>query len=186
MWSSNCEVSENNEGFDMTTESINKTVSVSDLRSMVKEHPNTHLLDVLPPEHFENLHIPGAKNACVFFVSFLDDLAAIISDKKMRIVVYGSSERSHDAKMAVEKMIRAGYLEVYELEGGIKNWREAGYACEGNAIDQPDDPQTTLSLSDGTFVIDNDLSTIKWEGCNPSTSHFGTVDISEGTVSSRN
>ncbi len=169
----------------MTTENIIKTVSVTDVISMVKEHPNTHLLDVLPPDHFENLHIPGAKNACVFFVSFLDDLAAIVPDKKVRIVVCGSSERSHDAKMAVEKMIRAGYLEVYELEGGIKNWREAGHACEGNAIDQPDDPQTNLSLSDGTFIIDNDLSTIEWEGRNPSTSHFGTVDISEGIVSNR-
>ncbi|MFT5731136.1 MAG: rhodanese-related sulfurtransferase [Desulforhopalus sp.] len=95
-------------------------MSVSDLRSMDKEHPNTHLVDVLPPDHFENVHIPGAKNACVFFVSFLDDLATIISDIKERVVVYGSSERSHDTKMAIEKMTRAGYLEVYELKGGIK------------------------------------------------------------------
>ena len=162
------------------------TVSGADLKLMDKEHPNTHLVDVLPPDHFENVHIPGAKNACVFFVSFLDDLATIISEKKERVVVYGSSEQSHDTKMAIEKMTRAGYLEVYELKGGIKAWREAGYACEGNAIDQPDDPQTNLSLSDGTFIIDNDLSTIKWEGRNPSTSHFGTVDISEGIIRSRN
>jgi rhodanese-related sulfurtransferase/polyisoprenoid-binding protein YceI len=170
----------------MTTQNIINTVSVADLRLMDKEHPNIHLVDVLPPDHFENVHIPGAKNACVFFVSFLDDLASIISDKKERIVVYGSSERSHDVKMAIEKMTRAGYLEVYELKGGIKAWREAGYVREGNAIDQPDDPQTKLSLSDGTFIIDNDLSTIKWEGRNPSTSHFGTVDISEGIIRSRN
>jgi rhodanese-related sulfurtransferase/polyisoprenoid-binding protein YceI len=179
-------VSETKEEFDMTTENIINTVSVSDLRAMDKEHPNTYLVDVLPPDHFENVHIPGAKNACVFFVSFLDDLASIISDKKERVVVYGSSERSHDVKMAIEKMTRAGYLEVYELKGGIKAWREAGYVREGNAIDQPDDPQTKLSLSDGTFIIDNDLSTIKWEGRNPSTSHFGTVDISEGIISIRN
>ena len=158
------------------------TVLCADLKLMNKEQPNTHLIDVLPPDHFENVHIPGAKNACVFFVSFLDDLATIISDKKERVVVYGSSERSHDTKMAIEKMTRAGYLEVYELKGGIEAWREAGYACEGNAIDQPDDPQTTLSLSDGTFIVDNDLSTIKWEGRNPSTSHLGTVGISEGII----
>jgi rhodanese-related sulfurtransferase/polyisoprenoid-binding protein YceI len=181
-----CEVSKNKEDFDMTTEIIINTVSVSDLRSMDKEHPNTHLVDVLPPDHFENVHIPGAKNACVFFVSFLDDLATIISDKKERVVVYGSSERSHDTKMAIEKMTRAGYLEVYELKGGIESWRQAGFTCEGNAIDQPDDPQTTLSLSDGTFIVDNDLSTIKWEGRNPNTCHFGTVGISEGDIRIRN
>jgi rhodanese-related sulfurtransferase/polyisoprenoid-binding protein YceI len=181
-----CEVSENKEDFDMTTKNMINTVSVSDLRSMDKKHHNTHVVDVLPPDHFANVHIPGAKNACVFFVSFLDDLATIVSDKKERVVVYGSSERSHDAKMAIEKMTRAGFLEVYELKGGIEAWRRAGYACEGNAIDQPDDPQTTLSLSDGTFIVDNDLSTINWEGRNPSTSHFGTVGICEGLIHIRN
>jgi polyisoprenoid-binding protein YceI len=177
-----CEVSINREDFDMTTQNILQFVSVADLRSMAIEDSNTHLVDVLPPDHFENGHIPGAKNACVFFVSFLDDLAMIISDKKQRVVLYGSSERSHDAKIAIEKMTRAGYLEVYELKGGIEAWRAAGNVCEGNAIDQTDDPQTTLSLSDGNFIIDNDLSTIKWEGRNPSTSHFGTVKISEGNL----
>lgn len=170
----------------MTAQTGNTIVSVVDLSSMVKEHPSTYLLDVLPPDHFEKVHIPGAKNACVFLVSFLDDLDRIIPEKKERVVVYGSSERSHDAKMAIEKMIRAGYLEVFELEGGIESWREAGNVCEGNNVDQSDDPQTQLALSDGSFIIDNDLSTIKWEGRNPSSTHFGTVDISEGDIHIKN
>jgi polyisoprenoid-binding protein YceI len=170
----------------MTTENITKTVSVADLKSMNKKYPDTHMVDVLPPEHYENIHLPGAQNVCVFYVSFLDDLAKIIPDKKERVVVYGSSERSHDAKMAIEKMTRAGYLEVYELEGGIEAWRRAGEACEGNAIDQMVDVQTTVSLSDGTFTVDNDLSTIKWVGRNPTTSHFGTVGISKGVIHIKN
>ena len=144
------------------------------------------MLDVLPPDHFEKVHIPGAKNACVFFVSFLDDLDRMIPEKKERVVVYGSSDRSHDAKMAIEKMTRAGYLEVFELEGGIESWREAGNVCEGNSIDQPDDRQTQLELSDGNFVINKYLSTIRWEGRNPSSTHFGTVDISEGDLQIKN
>ena len=54
----------------MTTPNILKSVSGADLRSMGIEDSNTHLVDVLPPDYFENVHIPGAKNACVFFVSF--------------------------------------------------------------------------------------------------------------------
>ena len=170
----------------MTDQTGKNIVSVADLRSMINEHPSTHLLDVLPPDHFEKVHIPGAKNACVFFVSFLDDLARLIPEKKERVVVYGSSERSYDAKMAIEKMTRAGYLEVYELEGGLESWREAGNVCEGNNVDQSDDPQTQLTLSDGSFIIANDFSVIKWEGRNPSTTHFGTVDISEGEIHIKN
>lgn len=170
----------------MTAQTGKNIVSVADVRSMVNEHPSTYLLDVLPPDHFEKVHIPGAKNACVFFVSFLADVVKIIPEKKKRVVVYGSSDRSHDAKMAIEKMTRAGYLEVYELRGGIKSWREAGNACEGNSVDQSDDPQTQLALSDDSFIIDNDRSTIKWEGRNPSSTHFGTVDISAGKIHIKN
>jgi polyisoprenoid-binding protein YceI/rhodanese-related sulfurtransferase len=170
----------------MTAQTGKNIVSVADLRSMINEHASTHLLDVLPPDHFEKVHIPGAKNACVFFVSFLDDLERMIPEKKERVVVYGSSGRSHDANMAIEKMSRAGYLEVFELEGGIESWREAGYVCEGNNLDQLDDPQTQLALSDGSFIIDNDLSTIKWDGRNPSSTHFGSVDISEGNIHIKN
>ena len=106
----------------MTSKPGKNILSVADLSSIVNEHPSTYLLDVLPPDHYEKVHIPGAKNACVFFVSFLDDLDKIIPEKWERVVVYGSSDRSHDAKMAIEKMTRAGYLEVYELKGGIESW----------------------------------------------------------------
>ena len=169
----------------MICQNKKNTLSPSDLNPMMTEHPNTILLDVLPPEHFEDVHIPGAKNACVFFVSFLDDMATIVSDNKERIVVYGSSARSHDTTIAIEKMTRAGYLYIYELEGGLKAWREAGFALEGQSPDQPDDPQTELSLLDGAYIVDKDLSTIEWGGRNPNTCHVGTVEISEGIIYSK-
>jgi rhodanese-related sulfurtransferase/polyisoprenoid-binding protein YceI len=166
----------------MTTENSIETVSVSDLHSMVMEHPGTHLIDVLPPDHFSKVHLPGAQNACVFYMSFLADLTSIITDKTARVVIYGSSRRSHDARTAVEKMYRAGYREVYALEGGIEAWREAGNPCEGDAIDAMVDAQTTVSLSDGTYAINDEHSTVHWQGRNPTTSHFGTVSISKGDI----
>lgn len=166
----------------MTNENIIKTVPISYLHAMDKERSDAFLLDVLPPEHFALVHIPGALNACVFYVSFVEDLTRILPDKQARVVVYGSSSRSYDAKMAVDKMQRAGYQEVYALEGGIEAWREAGYACDGNSIDQEANAQTTLSLTDGTFIVDNELSSIQWEGRNPTTSHFGTVGVSQGEL----
>jgi len=152
------------------------------LNALLEEEPGTTLVDLLPPDHFEDLHILGAKNACVFFVSFLDDLAAIVSSKEERVVIYGSSTRSHDTRVAVEKMTRAGYQEIYLLEGGIKAWREAGFGCEGVSPDRLDDPQNKLSLPDGTFTIDADRSKVEWAGRNPNSCHVGTVDISEGIL----
>jgi rhodanese-related sulfurtransferase/polyisoprenoid-binding protein YceI len=168
------------------TLNIEKSRLVSkQLNTLLEEEPGTTLVDLLPPDHFENLHIPGAKNACVFFVSFLDDLAAIVSSKEERVVVYGSSTRSHDARVAVEKMTRAGYQDIYQLEGGLKAWREAGFGCDGESPDRPIEPQNKLSLPDGTFTIDADRSKVEWAGRNPNSCHIGTVDISEGVLNSK-
>jgi len=57
--------------------------------------------------HFK--HIPGAQSACVFQVSFLDDMAAIAPEKQSPIIVYGASLNSRDAETAIEKLNRAGY-----------------------------------------------------------------------------
>lgn len=165
----------------MTLQNDKNKLAPKQLIALLEEETSTTLVDLLPPDHFEDQHIPGAKNACVFFVSFLDDLATIVPNKKGRVVLYGSSSRSHDTKVAVEKMTRAGYQEIYQLEGGLEAWCEAGFVCEGGS-DQVDEPQVSASLPNSTFAIDTNRSTIEWTGRNPNSRHVGTVEISEGVI----
>ena len=153
-----------------------------DLKLLLSEKSDIVLIDLLPPEHFGKVHIPNAKSACVFFVSFLDDLAAVVPDKQTSIVVYGSSIRSQDVAMALEKLDRAGYQQVSFLKGGLEAWRGAGYDIEGEETDQQDDPQTIVMLSDGHYTIDPEASQIEWTGRNPNSRHIGTVDIAKGVI----
>ena len=97
-----------------------KVVVAKDLKELLSEKSDMLVVDLLPPEHFSKAHIPNAENACVFFVSFLEDLAAVVPDKLSQVVVYGSSIRSRDVTIAVEKMARAGYQNIQYLEGGIR------------------------------------------------------------------
>ena len=157
-------------------------VTADDLKALLTEKPKTVLIDLLSPEHFAGRHIPGAQNACVFQVSFLDDLAIATPDKKMPIVVYGASTRCRDAEMALEKMVRAGYENVSFLDGGLEAWRGAGYDLEGEAPYQRDDPQTTVTLPDGQYTVDAAASQVEWAGRNPNTRHIGTVDIAAGVI----
>lgn len=168
----------------MTIQNDKNKLSPKQLIALLEEETSPTLVDLLPPDHFENQHIPGAKNACVFFVSFLDDLETIVPNKKGRVVLYGSSSRSHETKVAVEKMTRAGYQEIYQLEGGLEAWCEAGFVCEGES-DQVDDPQVSASLPNSTFTIDTNRSTIEWTGRNPNSRHIGTVEIYEGVITSK-
>lgn len=168
----------------MTIQNDKNKLSPKQLIALLEEETSPTLVDLLPPDHFEDQHIPGAKNACVFFVSFLDDLETIVPNKKGRVVLYGSSSRSHETKVAVEKMTRAGYQEIYQLEGGLEAWCEAGFVCEGES-DQVDDPQVSASLPNSTFTIDTNRSTIEWTGRNPNSRHIGTVEIYEGVITSK-
>ncbi len=158
------------------------TVAASDLKTLLTEKPETVLIDLLSQEHFTGRHIPGAKNACVFQVSFLDDLAVAALDKQVPIVVYGASPNSQDAATALEKLDRAGYENVTFLEGGLEEWRRAGYDLEGETPDQQDDPQTTVTLPDGQYTVDADASQVEWAGRNPHSRHIGKVDIAHGVI----
>jgi rhodanese-related sulfurtransferase len=164
----------------MTSKFDQDIISASDLKKLLAENPETVLIDLLPPEHFASRHIPGARNACVFQVSFLNDLAIAAPDKQTPIVVYGASQRCQDTTVALEKLDRAGYANTSFLPGGLEAWCEAGYDLEGKATDQKDDPQTTVTLPDGAYTVDTDASQVEWAGRNSNLRHIGTVDIAKG------
>ncbi|CAG36017.1 hypothetical protein DP1288 [Desulfotalea psychrophila LSv54] len=168
-------------GETMSSKFDQNPVAAGDLRAFLIEKPETVLIDLLPPEHFVSRHVPGAQNACVFHVSFLDDLAAIVSDKRLPIVVYGSSVRSRDAAVALEKMDRANFEQVSFLKGGVEAWHGAGYDLEGEAPYQQD-LQTMVNLTDGQYTVDCEASELEWAGRNPNCRHIGTVDIARGEI----
>jgi len=164
----------------MNTNSDKNTLLAHEVKELMKEKPDTILIDLLPPDHYAKIHLPDAQNACVYMVSFLDDIAGIVPDKGAKVVVYGSSSQSLDAKVALDKLDRGGYQNVSYLDGGIAAWRAAGYIMEGVGPDQPDDPQTRLCIEDGVYIVDTVASRIIWAGRNRNTRHHGTVNIASG------
>jgi hypothetical protein len=47
---------------------------------------------VLSKEAFEEKRLPGAVNACVYEMTFLDRVAEVVPDRATPVVVYGSRE----------------------------------------------------------------------------------------------
>jgi rhodanese-related sulfurtransferase/polyisoprenoid-binding protein YceI len=170
----------------MNSNSSQKKLNAHDVKELLTNKPDTILIDLLPPDHFAKVHLPGAKNACVYMVSFQDDMARIVPDKNARLVVYGSSPYSQDVMAALEKLDREGYGNTSFLEGGIASWREAGYRMEGAGPTQPDDPQTRLCIEDGGYMVDTAASRIEWAGRNSNTRHHGTVEIAKGLLKVEN
>lgn len=138
------------------------------------------LLDVLPREAYEELRLPGARNACVYEVAFLDRAAEAAPDRAADLVVYGSSRVSSEAPDAAERLEAAGYGSVHVFRGGREAWQEAGLRFEGPAdrwVAAPPRP-----LPDGEHAVDAEKSLVEWVGRNVANRHFGTLRVARGTV----
>ncbi|MGD9072730.1 MAG: rhodanese-like domain-containing protein, partial [Desulfobacterales bacterium] len=160
----------------MTENKKYKSLEADELMKRMKNKEPLLLIDTLTGSHFEKVHLPGARSACVFEVTFLEQVEAIAESKKAEIVLYGSSGRSRDALTAADKLQREGYENISVLNGGLEAWRARGFELQG---DQPGmaDPETVLRLDDGQYRVDIDQSVIEWSGRNPNSKHFGTVGI---------
>ena len=105
---------------------------ISELQNWLHQGKNFALIDVLPPEAFAERHLPTARNACVYEVDFLDQIAKLGIRHDDLIVVYGSGPDSLESATAAEKLDRAGYSQVFDYRGGHAEWEKAGGLYEGS------------------------------------------------------
>lgn len=95
------------------------------------------LVNVLSEESFESLHIPGSKNVDVHKDDFLEKMEELTEgDKDKEVVVYCSSFSCQASPSAARKLTEAGYNDVADFEGGLADWKEAGYPLEGAMADK--------------------------------------------------
>lgn len=159
-----------------------KQLTPEALNQWMGSNKKFHLIDILPDGHFRKIHLPNSINACVFEVTFIDQVFAIARDKNADIVLCGSSGRSMDAFTAAEKLENEDFQHIHVLKGGIEAWRAGNLLLEGDAVDAPDDPQTLLKLEDRLYRVDTSKSIIKWTGRNANSSHFGDIGIATGEI----
>ncbi len=169
----------------MIASHVCREMSPNELNDWLRQKKQFYLIDLLKSDTFTRRHIPDARNACVFEVTFIDQVKAITDDSNAEIVLYGASARSMDAAVAAEKLHHNGYRHLFVVKGGMEAWQAAGLSLEGDAADEPHDPQTILKLDDGSYGVDSEKSVIQWWGRNPSTTHFGTVRVSGGILDAK-
>jgi rhodanese-related sulfurtransferase len=80
------------------------------------------LIDVRTPQEYQQGHIENSKNINIAGDSFKEEIQKL--DKSQPVYVYckvgGRSAR------ATSMMKEMGFEEVYDLEGGIRNWESSG------------------------------------------------------------
>lgn len=97
-------------------------VAPEELGLVLKDQNQMRLLDVRTPKEFKTGHIAGAENFDFLSEGFSKSLETL--DRNEPLAIYCKSGRRSGKSIAVFK--RLGFQKVYNLEGGILNWKSEG------------------------------------------------------------
>ena len=103
-----------------------KTIKTDELKKKL-ENNNVKLIEVLDEDAYKKEHIKGAINIP------LERIGTDANDKFNKddeIVVYCSNFDCSASPTAAKKLESIGFNNVYDYEGGKKDWKEAGLPME--------------------------------------------------------
>lgn len=107
-------INENHDGIE--------EISTEEMQTLL-EMDDVQLLDVRTPEEFDEGFIAGAQNIDFESETFNEDIQKL--DKTKPVILYcrtgGRSAR------CAKRMIEAGFVKVYDLDGGISAWEHEGF-----------------------------------------------------------
>jgi adenylyltransferase/sulfurtransferase len=108
-------------------ESISETytdISPAEAKNLIEENPDLIIIDVSP--NYDQGHLPGSVNYYVGDGSL--DRAIPTLDKNRPYLVYCHVDSA--AILGAQKLVDAGFPNVYRLEGNYSGWVDAGYPIE--------------------------------------------------------
>ncbi|MFI1770883.1 rhodanese-like domain-containing protein [Thalassobellus citreus] len=99
-----------------------KVISPKELKAFL-DADSVQLIDVRTPKEFSEGFIVTAKNIDFYSSTFKDEINKL--DKSKPVLVYCRSGRRSANSVSV--FLDAGFTKIYDLEGGILNWKSEGY-----------------------------------------------------------
>jgi rhodanese-related sulfurtransferase len=99
------------------------TIDADTLAQRLDAGEPIRLIDVLPPEHFQAVHLPGAESIPL---EELRGRAPEQLEKGETIVVYCSGPDCGLSPRAARILEDLGFGDVHHFEGGIVEWRRSG------------------------------------------------------------
>jgi len=124
------------------SQNLGARLPANEFAEKIKQLPSAPVIDVRTAEEFSKGHLLNARNIDWNANDFMNRLSGL--DKSKPVFVYCLSGGRSGA--AASHMRSEGFIEVYELQGGIMKWREARLPETEEARNQP--PQMSRSRFD--------------------------------------
>lgn len=103
-----------------------REISIEQVRSKLDENESFHFIDVREDHEWQADRAAGAKHLGRGILE--RDIANVAANPDEEIVLYcGGGYRS---ALSADNLQKMGYTNVLSMAGGIRAWREAGYAIE--------------------------------------------------------
>ena len=104
-----------------------KTISTQESYLLDSKRP-IQFWNVLTDEWFKGENISGSRRVPLDKVG--NEVRSTNLPKNAEIVVYCGGPKCPQSRMAAEKLIKLGYENVRAYEGGLEEWKGAGFAVE--------------------------------------------------------
>ena len=107
---------------------MHNTISRDALKTRLKDHAPTILVEALPEKYFHDGHLPGALH--IPHDQIRSKASEILQDRHAMIVTYCASDTCQNSHIAAKSLSAMGYTNVTVYTGGKKDWIEAGLEIE--------------------------------------------------------
>lgn len=114
---SSCSFGQN--GNKESQEPVARSMEVDDFKALLEKKGSVHLLDVRTPGEFESGHIKDAQNIDWNGSGFDEKVAKLSKDTPVFVYCHSGGR----SKAAMRRLKKLGFMEIYELNGGITAWK---------------------------------------------------------------
>ena len=105
-----------------TSDTDVKIVTAEEVQEITKME-DVQLIDVRTPEEYEEGHLANSQNIDYYSDTFEEEIMKL--DKSKPVLVYCKS--GNRSGKCTKKMEEAGFVKIYDMEGGIVEWKYKGY-----------------------------------------------------------
>lgn len=106
-----------------------ETLTTEQVQQM-KQSNGPALINVLDEKYFRKQHIPGSKNIPLSTDNFVQKVEQTAGGKDQPVIVYCANTECDASPKAAQELDKSGFQTVYDFEGGMDAWKDAGLPVE--------------------------------------------------------